>query len=149
MAKCGELADYLAAEIILKIKTCDADLNRVTSTKVNHGYLHINIHLENEESPSNWEIDAWDPRIICINEEVINNNDLLNYGCHPQILFSIEHPLESSGIELRFTTIVCFNSTLRNFQNNCYFFRSFTGVVVDFLRESTCHDLFAASLCFN
>ena len=93
MGNCHEIAEYLSVEIIQKLKdNVNARLRIVSSTEVDHVYLHIIVWLKDEKEPSLWEVDAWDPRIIDASvrpDGTIKNEEALDYGCHPKFLSSI------------------------------------------------------------
>jgi hypothetical protein len=85
LGNCYELATYLLVEIgnAIKAKGAQASLSIVASTSYDHAYLSITIKLQNELAASEWEVDAWDPRIIDIStrpDGSIKNKESLDYG---------------------------------------------------------------------
>jgi hypothetical protein len=94
MGRCGEFSDYLNYEINKKLTELkvQASIWSVGSNIKDHGYLHIEIWLENEIKPSLWEVDAWDPRIIDVSmrpNKSIKNQEISKYGKIPEILKKI------------------------------------------------------------
>jgi hypothetical protein len=94
MGNCHELARYLLVEIARAIKAEDAQasLRIVSSQSYDHVYLSIKIKLENELTHSEWEVDAWDPRIIDISprpDGSIKNKESLDYGYTVEFLNSV------------------------------------------------------------
>lgn len=88
LGRCIELADYLAYEILKKLKSHeieDATVKMVNdnSEEIDHTYIHLEIILEGEIKTL-WELDAWDPRIIDITPSPKTNKNRniedLTYG---------------------------------------------------------------------
>ncbi|STX28315.1 Uncharacterised protein [Legionella beliardensis] len=94
LGNCHELADFLLVEIGKEIDNCGscARMRIVESSKFDHVYLEIQIHLDGENDFSLWEVDAWDPRIIDIStrpDGSIKNHKYLEYGYSAQFQNSI------------------------------------------------------------
>lgn len=119
LGNCDELAQYLSIKIVKKLALLNAAANVDIhfSKEVPHVYLNISIQLKDENAPSRWEVDAWDPRIIDISKRPdgsIKNLELLEYGTEPgtmssftvhdyisrpkiSFLFDIPKPVEGSS----------------------------------------------------
>lgn len=91
LGMCRELAEYLLVEIAREISRSQAIANvlLVRSLSVDHTYLRIRIYLAGEKDFSEWEVDAWDPRIIDITSRpdgTIKNEESLVYGTKCKVL---------------------------------------------------------------
>lgn len=85
MGHCQEVAEYLLVELCRELhnRRISALLKIIDSQKYDHIFLEVVIHLENENAPSYWEVDAWARRIIDVStrpDGSIKNENELKYG---------------------------------------------------------------------
>ncbi|MDX1836735.1 hypothetical protein DIZ81_00050 [Legionella taurinensis] len=105
---CREVAWHLLVEVGQRIHTAGevADITVVKSSLIDHGYLHVSLQLQDEKTPSVWEIDAWDPRIIDISprpDGSIKNRELLDYGYPALVYESVSSNALDYRIQFLFT----------------------------------------------
>ena len=94
---CTEAAEHLLVEILKRLlkSGADATLRYAGSSQCDHAYLRIKIVLSKERMESEWEVDAWNPRIIDVsirpNKQTSKNSDqnVLFYGTNPHIFHEI------------------------------------------------------------
>lgn len=95
IGNCGEFAKYLSVKIAKKLnkKNVRAQIDVVGSKEFDHAYVRVQLRLAGEKHFSEWEIDAWDPRIIDITTKKDGsrkNEPDLDYGINPYVNYSID-----------------------------------------------------------
>ncbi|QRN04204.1 hypothetical protein GH742_10140 [Legionella sp. MW5194] len=83
-----------------------ADITVVKSSLIDHGYLQVSLQLQDEKTPSIWEMDAWDPRIIDISprpDGSIKNREMLDYGYPAVVHESVSSDALDYRIQFLFT----------------------------------------------